>query len=134
MRRDKIMAIVKQLLLVLVVLCIGGLMGFTIASKTMAVADNCQIYYVAEDELMALENDRVKAEAVDLRQLFFGKIAEAVRLAAEMPQAYQNRTTKVVYSMSSIVGPNVKSISKEIHRQIIEKLSKEGALLKENHQ
>jgi len=118
------MAIVKQLLLVLVVLCIGGLMGFTIASKTMPVADNCQIYYVAEDELMALENDRVKAEAADLRQLFFGKIAEAVRLAAEMPKSYQNRTTKVVYSMSSIVGQNVKSISKEIHQRIIEELSK----------
>ena len=118
------MAMLKQLLLALMGLVVGLAMGFTLATKTMQVADNCQIYYVAEDELMALENDRVKAEAVDLRQLFFGKIAQAVRLAAEMPKSYQNRTTKVVYSMSSIVGQNVKSISKEIHRQIIEELSK----------
>ena len=118
------MAMLKQLLLALMGLVVGLAMGFTLATKTMQVADNCRIYYVAEDELMALENDRVKAEAVDLRQLFFGKIAQAVRLAAEMPKSYQNRTTKVVYSMSSIVGQNVKSISKEIHRQIIEELSK----------
>ena len=118
------MAMVKQLLLALMGLVVGLAIGFTLATKTMQVADNCQILYVAEDELMALENDRVKAEAVDLRQLFFGKIAQAVRLAVEVPKSYQNRTTKVVYSMSSIVGQNVKSISKEIHRQIIEELSK----------
>ena len=118
------MAMVKQLLLALMGLVVGLVIGFTLATKTMQVADNCQILYVAEDELMALENDRVKAEAVDLRQLFFGKIAQAVRLAVEVPKSYQNRTTKVVYSMSSIVGQNVKSISKEIHRQIIEELSK----------
>ena len=118
------MAMVKQLLLALMGLVVGLAIGFTLATKTMQVADNCQILYVAEDELMALENDRVKAEAVDLRQLFFGKIAQAVRLAVEVPKSYQNRTTKVVYSMSSIVGQNVKSISKEIHQRIIEELSK----------
>ncbi|MCC8416930.1 MAG: hypothetical protein LN575_06365, partial [Rickettsia endosymbiont of Gnoriste bilineata] len=82
------------------------------------------ILYVAEDELMRLEQDRVKNEHLEDRQLFFGQIDKAVNLAVSLPKSYQNSTTKVIYSMGSVKGKNVRSISKEIHSKIIEELEK----------
>jgi hypothetical protein len=73
---------------------------------------------------MELEQERIKREDLTNRQMFFGNIDEAVHLATSLPKAYENRNTKVIYSMSSVTGENVHSISKEVHQEIIEQLSK----------
>ena len=80
---------------------------------------DCEILYVAQDELIGLEQERIKLKKLEERQLFHGEITTAIKLATTLPQAYQNRTTQVVYSMSAITGKNVKSISKQVHQDII---------------
>lgn len=103
----------------------SGIMGALIGGSYMSNhQDNCRILYVAQDELMALEQERVKGENLSDRQLFFGNTEEAVRLATSLPKDHESHNTKVIYSMSSVTGENVHSISKEIHQEIIENLSK----------
>ena len=103
---------------------IGGLISYVITTQLMPIADKVQILYVAQDEIMAYENERLREEKLEDRQLFYGAVEQAVNLAASLPKAYQNRMTKIVYSMGEIKGENVRSISREIHKQIIRELSK----------
>ncbi|WP_341753544.1 hypothetical protein [Candidatus Tisiphia endosymbiont of Dioctria rufipes] len=118
------MDIAKKILVLITVVTMGACLGFTIARHFGLSSNDWHILYVAEDELMSLENDRVKNEHLEDRQLFFGQVDKAVNLAVSLPKAYQSSTTKVVYSMSSVKGQNVRSISKEIHSKIIEELEK----------
>ena len=63
-------------------------------------------------------------EGGDVR--FFGEIEKAVSLAVSLPKTYQNGKNLVIYSMSSVKGENVRSISSEIHAKIISELQKEN--------
>ena len=103
---------------------IGGIISYMITMQLKPIADKVQILYVAQDEIMELENQRLKREKLEDRQLFYGRVEEAVNLAANLPKAYKNSMTKVVYSMGEVKGENVRSISHEIHEQIIKSLSK----------
>jgi hypothetical protein len=118
------MDIAKKILVLITAVTMGACLGFTIAKQLGLSSNDWHIVYVAEDELMSLEQDRVKNEHLEDRQLFLGQIDKAVNLAVSLPKAYESSTTKVVYSMNSIKGQNVKSISKEIHSKIIEELKK----------
>jgi hypothetical protein len=118
------MDIAKKILVLITSLTMGACLGFTIARQLGLSSNDWHIVYVAEDELMNLEQDRVKIEHLEDRQLFFGQIDKAVNLAVSLPKSYESSTTKVVYSMSSVKGKNVRSISKEVHKQIIEELEK----------
>lgn len=119
------MDIAKKILVIVTAVIIGACLGLTIAGQFGLNSNDWHILYVAEDELMNLENDRVKNDHPEHRQLFFGQIDRAVNLAVSLPKSYQNSTTKVVYSMSSIKGKNVRSISQQVHQQIIQELSKQ---------
>lgn len=119
------MDIAKKILAIVTAVIIGACLGLTIAGHFALSSNDWHILYVAEDELMSLENDRVKNDHPEHRQLFFGQIERAVNLAVSLPKSYQNRTTKVVYSMSSVKGKNVRSISKEIHSKIVAELTQE---------
>ena len=107
---------------------IAALIGLGIGSMSVwqfsPVASRCQILYVAQDEIIKLENERTLHLDPSHRELFFGEIERAVSLATSLPKAYEDKVTKVVYSMSAVSGDKVRSISKEIHQQIIAELSK----------
>lgn len=94
-------------------------------SERFVGSSNYHVLYVAEDELMSLEEDRIKNEDPSHRQLFFGEIEKAVSLAVSLPKTYKTSKNLVVYSMSSVRGENVRSISSEIHAKIISELQKE---------
>ena len=107
---------------------IAALIGFGIGSMSVwqfsPIASRCQILYVAQDEIIKLENERTAHLDPSHRELFFGEIERAVSLATSLPKAYEDKVTKVLYSMSAVSGDKVRSISKEIHQQIIFELSK----------
>jgi hypothetical protein len=109
----------------LILLILGAGIGASLMFNMLPIADNCNIIYVAQDEIMALEQARVENEQLADQQLFYGEIEQAVKLATALPKQYQNRTTKLVYSMNSVSGDNVKSISKEIHQAIIARLKEQ---------
>jgi len=118
------MHLTKKILVIATAAIIGFCLGVFYASHFIDIASKVRILYVAEDELMELENARVQNEKLDNRQFFFGRTEEAVSLATSLPKSYQNRKTRVIYSMSSVKGQNVRSISAEIHKQIIAALEK----------
>ena len=103
----------------------GAGIGASLMCNILPIAANCNIIYVAQDEIMAFEQARIESDQLADQQLFYGEIEQAVRLATELPKQYQNRNTKLVYSMNSVSGNNVKSISKEIHQAIIARLKEQ---------
>ena len=116
------MDIAKKILVIVTSGVIGACLSLTYTEKFGS--NNYHILYVAEDELMSLEETRVKNENLSTRQLFFGEIEKAVSLAVSLPKSYQTRNHLVVYSMSSVRGKNVRSISSEVHGKIISELQK----------
>lgn len=126
------MDIAKKILVIVTSAIIGACL-LLVYTKKFSTNNNCHILYVAEDELMSLEETRVKNENLSTRQLFFGEIEKAVSLAVSLPKSYQTRNHLVVYSMSSVRGENVRSISREIHGKIISELQKRDKTGDENH-
>ncbi len=118
-----------SILLYVIAVIVGGIIGVVISwlvtMKFVNIAQQCKIVYVAQDEIIELENNRIKQELLEKRQMFFGEITEALNLVTKLPETYRNRTTKVVYSMGLVSGNNVRSISKEVHQQIIKELTKQ---------
>lgn len=117
------MKITAAALLPLMIATICGAGAGSLITKACCLRGRSfEVVYVAEDELIELENARVKNDRLQQRQLFFGQIEQAVKLATELSGAQQNHLTKVVYSRSLVTGKNVRSISRQVHQQIIEKL------------
>jgi hypothetical protein len=110
---------------ILVQMIFGVIVGGVVSYQTVPIAASCKILYVSQDEIMDLENKRVAKESLNERQVFYGKIEKAVKLATTIPRSYQNRTTKVVYSEAPVQGEGVRSISKEVHEKIIQELQEE---------
>ena len=115
------MEIAKKILAIVSAGIIGACLMLVYTEKFVG-SNNYHILYVAEDELMSLEEDRIKNEDLSTRQLFFGEIEKAVSLAVSLPKTYKTGKNLVVYSMSSVRGENVRSISSEIHAKIINEL------------
>jgi len=119
------MKLLKERVLITAALMFGTLVGVVLTKQFGNYADSCQIKYISQDELMALEQERVKGDPVESRQLFFGQAGLAAKLATSLPKAFEDSTTLMVYSTGPVSGKNVKSISKEVHQNIIAKLAKE---------
>ena len=126
------MDIAKKILVIVTSAVIGACLTLVYSEK-FGTNNNYHILYVAEDELMSLEEARVKNDDPSTRQLFFGEIEKAVSLAVSLPKNYQNGKNLVVYSMSSVKGENVRSISSEVHARIISKLQNEDKTREQAH-
>ena len=126
------MDIAKKILVIVTSGIIGACLTLVYTEK-LGTNNNYHILYVAEDELMSLEEARVKNDDPSTRQLFFGEIEKAVSLAVSLPKNYQNGKNLVIYSMSSVKGENVRSISSEIHAKIISELQKKIKLGEQAH-
>ena len=126
------MDVAKKILVIVTSAVIGACLTLVYTEK-LGTNNNYHILYVAEDELMSLEEARVKNDDPSTRQLFFGEIEKAVSLAVSLPKNYQNGKNLVVYSMSSVRGENVRSISSEIHAKIISELQKENKTPEQAH-
>jgi hypothetical protein len=123
------MDIAKKILVIVTASIIGACL-MLVYKEQFANNNNYHILYVAEDELMNLEETRVKNDDPSIRQLFFGEIEKAVNLAVNLPKNYQNSKNLVIYSTSRVRGENVRSISKEIHEKIIAELTKQQGAAK----
>lgn len=117
----KMNALKNRIIITAALMC-GLVIGIIFTKQFSNYADSCGIKYVAQDELMALEQERIKAEPLEARQLFFGKATEAAELAAFLPKSFEDKTTLVIYSTGAVSGKNVKSISREVHQRIIREL------------
>lgn len=121
------MEIAKKILAIVTAGVVGACLMLVYTEK-FSGNNHYRILYVAEDELMSLEEDRIKNEGLSTGQLFFGEIEKAVSLAVSLPKTYRTGKNLVVYSMSSVRGENVRSISSEIHAKIISELRQEDKI------
>lgn len=101
-----------------------GLATYWAISTIDTTSDRYEIVYVSQDEIIELEKQRIQEQPLEKRQMFFSRIEEAIKLVSLLAEQYQGATTKVVYSVGTVKGDKVRSISKQVHSAIIKELSK----------
>ena len=80
------------------------------------------ISYISQSELMELEKARLQAQDLPNRQLFLGEPEKAIRLIEELQAKRTNNHNIVLISEKTIYGKRIKSISQEVHSQILNSL------------
>jgi len=80
------------------------------------------ISYISQSELMELEKARLQAQDLPNRQLFLGEPEKAIRLIEELQANRTNNHNIVLISEKTIYGKRIKSISQEVHSQILNSL------------
>lgn len=83
---------------------------------------NIKISYISHSELVELERIRIKNLPSEKKQFFLGRPEEAVKLISMAKQKRESNHSIILISKKEIVGKNVKSISKEVHNEIIDSL------------
>ncbi len=114
------------LMLVIIVFCFGGWVGYFTYSFLNPATENIKIKYVSEDEIMSLERARLKIENIEYakKKLFFGNIDEALALTMKIASSKGDRSTKVIFSLSPVFADRVDSISSDVHKEVIEIMRK----------
>jgi hypothetical protein len=87
------------------------------------------ISYISQTELMELEKTRLATLDLPSRQLFLGEPEKAIMLIEEQQAKRSNDNNIVLISEKMIYGKKVKSISQEVHSEIINYLK----MTKNNH-
>jgi hypothetical protein len=80
------------------------------------------ISYISQSELMELEKVRLQAQDLPNRQLFLGQPEKAIRLIEELQAKRTNNHNIVLISEKAIYGKRIKSISQEVHSEILNNL------------
>jgi hypothetical protein len=118
-------------------ICVGMIIGLIISFGYLYLfkptCDFCQIQYISQDELIALEKKRIiEIEGIEgikatdeAKNIFFGKSKAAIELITELARSKQERNNKILLTSGLIQGKGVKSISSEIHKLVIDKLKTE---------
>jgi len=88
-------------------------------------SNNVQIKYISQSEILKLEQDRLSAQNLKDRQLFFGKPEQAIKHIEQIQKDMSKKRTIILLADSKIYGNNVSSISKEVHEKIINRLREE---------
>jgi len=111
----------KHYLKILIFLLSGFIIGYF--SKNQATnANTFDIYYISQDELIQLEHERIRNQNISNQQLFLGKLDEAIRLIDQIANEKSSIQNRVVFSHGTVSGNKVKSISGEVHKELIAKL------------
>jgi len=81
-----------------------------------------QISYISQAEILEMETSRMQAEAINNRQLFFGKPEQAIKIIDSIQRLESIGNNIILLSEDKIYGKGVKSISKAVHARILEEL------------
>lgn len=81
------------------------------------------ILYISQAEILSLEKKRASDVSDD--QLFFGKPEAAIKHIEKLQKEMSQKGHYVLLTDSKIYGSNVRSISKQIHQQIVERLGED---------
>ena len=80
------------------------------------------ISYISQSELMELEKARLQAQELPNRQLFLGQPEKAIKLIEQLQSKRTKNNNIVLISEKAIYGKKVKSISQEVHSEILNSL------------
>lgn len=104
-------------------LLLGVTIGYFMKSQ-ITNAYSFDISYISQDELIQLENDRIHNQDIADRQLFFGKLDDAIKLIEQIANEKISNRNRVVFSQGIVSGDGVKSISNEVHEELISRLNR----------
>lgn len=80
------------------------------------------VSYIAQSELLELEKARLKNQGFQERQLFLGQPQQAIKLIEQAQSTRQSKNKIVLLSEKPVYSKDIKSISKEVHSEIIKQL------------
>lgn len=99
-------------------LLLGCVVGYFI--KSLATnANTFDISYISQDELIQLEHERIANKDISNQQLFFGKLDETIKLIEQIANEKAGSNNRVVFSQGIVSGNKVKSISHEVHKELV---------------
>lgn len=114
----------KQIVVLLMFTILGVSMGWLGFLLFGDIGNQCKIIYVSQKEILRLEKERINEQPKE-KNLFFGKINQAIELINSEAQKYKDKRSKVVFVVGDfITGEGTASISKQVHQNIIEHLTK----------
>ena len=92
---------------------LGMVLSHLLSNKTP------QILYVSEEEILALENERISNDKYETRELFFGQSKDVPEKVISLANRFKNKNAFVVFSKGKIFGDNVRSISSDVPNRLI---------------
>ncbi len=93
-----------------------------IVLQRYVLKEEITISYISQSELMELEKTRLQAQDLPNRQLFLGEPERAIKLIEELQAKRTNNHHIVLISEKTIYGKRIKSISQEVHKEILNSL------------
>lgn len=106
---------------IIVIIAILIIIGISFISSNRYWRKHLQILYISQAEILALEKARIKDEKD--KQLFFGRPEDAVKYIEKEQDNMIKNGDLVLLTDSKIYGSNVRSISRQVHEEIINKLA-----------
>lgn len=97
--------------------------GISFFAGSRHAAKNIQVLYISQAELLSIEKTRIEDESLTNKQLFFGKPDKAIKYIEQAQNQMNKNGVLVLLTDSKIYGRNVRSISKEVHEEIIKNLA-----------
>ena len=94
-----------------------GWLGFVLYGNA---ADLVVIEYISKSEILELEKQRVASGREE--HLFLGRTDDALALMVKYAKLAQDNNTKVIFVDETLQSDSATSISKHIHKAVIEKL------------
>ena len=107
-------------LILIAMLVTGFVLG--IALQRYFLQQEITISYISQSELMELEKARLQAQDLSKGQLFLGEPEKAIRLIEELQARRTNKHNIVLISEKTIYGKGLKSISVQVHSEILNSL------------
>lgn len=104
--------------------CIGAFSGWIFSEWFINHAKDVQILYLSQDEIIALEKERVKVDNTETG-LFYGRIEDAIILIEKEADKQIDRNNKIIFSRGAVSGAGVKSISDQVYHKVLAELQKE---------
>lgn len=81
-----------------------------------------KVFYVSQEEILALEKSRIADIQYQDKKMFFGKAGDAANLIQEIAKEFEDKQNIVIYSEGRVFGKKAESISSKVHQRVIEKL------------
>lgn len=111
-----------QIQLNIIALLIGLLVGLLLGASSIR-----EVLYVSQDEILSFEYKRVAGINNEKeKQLFYGKAQDAMRVIEQLVEERGKSGDIVITSKNKVKGSNVRSISGEIHEQMVINLTQGG--------
>lgn len=110
----------KTILRILIAFIVLPVIAFYVGN--IYATRNMQVLYISQAEILAIEKARIADEPASDKQLFFGRPETAIKYIEQAQSRRSKNGVLVLLTDSKIYGTRVRSISKEVHGEIIKNL------------